>query len=68
MSGARRPIIFISYSHKDEPEKPGKSETEWLTFVVGFLRAAFPDNGATIWLDRLMPGGADWNAEIERRL
>jgi hypothetical protein len=56
-SAIRKPIIFISYSHKNEPEKPGRDEKQWLTFVVGFLRAAFPDDGATIWLDRLMPAG-----------
>jgi len=27
MCGAKKPIIFISYSHKDEPEKPRAGET-----------------------------------------
>ena len=68
MSGARKPIVFISYSHLDEPEKPSEANPQWATFVIGYLRAAFPDDGAVIWIDRLMPGGADWQAEIKRKL
>ena len=62
---ARKPIIFISYAHRDEPDDDG---TLWCTYVVGFLRAAFPNDGAEIWLDKLIEGGADWNPEIERKL
>ena len=39
MSELRRPIVFISYSHLDEPEKPAEGEVQWLTFAVGFLHA-----------------------------
>ena len=26
-----KPIIFISYAHADEPEKPVEGEVKWLT-------------------------------------
>ena len=28
-----KPVIFISYSHKDEPEHPTDGEIQWLSFV-----------------------------------
>ena len=65
---ARKPILFISYSHLDEPERPGEGEVRWLSFVVGHLRRAEKHGAVEIWLDRLMEGGADWESEIERKL
>ena len=40
MADAVKPVIFISYSHKDEPEKPGLDEGEvwWLRCVGEFLQ------------------------------
>ena len=38
-TGADKPIIFISYAHEDEPEKPAKGEIKWLSFVTGYLQA-----------------------------
>jgi hypothetical protein len=35
-----KPIIFISYAHADEPEKPAEGEMKWLSFVTGYLRPA----------------------------
>src|SRR5271163_3174385 len=64
----RKPILFISYSHLDEPEDPGEGEVRWLSFVVGHLRPAKKHGAVEIWLDRLMEGGADWSQEIERKL
>ena len=32
-----KPIIFISYAHADEPEKPAEGEIKWLSFVTGYL-------------------------------
>jgi len=37
---SRKPILFISYSHLDEPERPGEGEVRWLSFVVGHLKPA----------------------------
>jgi hypothetical protein len=41
------PVIFISYSHKDEPAHPGPDDVQWLSFVLSqwFSAAA--------WLGRL---------------
>ena len=64
----RKPILFISYSHLDEPESPGEGEVRWLSFVVGHLRPAEKHGAVEIWLDRLIEGGADWEREIERKL
>jgi hypothetical protein len=36
-SHSNKPIIFISYAHLDGPPKP---RTQWLTFVMGYLRPA----------------------------
>jgi TIR domain-containing protein len=63
-----KPIIFISYAHADEPEKPGEGEIKWLSFVTGYLRPAIKHGAVDLWLDRLMPGGADLDREIEQKL
>jgi hypothetical protein len=65
---SREPILFISYSQLDEPERPGEGQVRWLSFVVGHLRPAEKHGAVEIWLDRQMPGGADWEREIERKL
>ena len=61
-----KPVIFISYAHLDEPEKPRDGEVQWLSFVTGFLEPAEKRGGITVWTDRLMPGGAEWNAETRQ--
>jgi hypothetical protein len=66
MSSAK-PIIFISYAHADEPEKPRGEEVQWLTFVMRFLRPAVKSGAFTMWVDRQMPGGTEWDEEIEPR-
>jgi hypothetical protein len=63
-----KPIIFISYAHKDEPEKPAAGEIKWLTFVLDFLKPAVKHGVFEFWVDRQMTGGADWQAEIEQKL
>ena len=63
-----RPVIFISYAHADEPEKPAEGEVRWLSFVMRFLRPAVKDGVFDLWVDRHMKGGADWEAEIETKL
>jgi hypothetical protein len=64
----RKPILFISYAHADEPERPGPEEIQWLSFVTGYLRPALKHGAVEIWVDRLMKGGDDWDKEIERKL
>ena len=63
-----KPVIFISYAHADEPEKPAEGEVKWLSFVTGHLRPAVKQGAVDIWIDRLMRGGDDWDADIERKL
>jgi hypothetical protein len=38
--GTAKPVIFISYSHKDEPELPRDGEIQWLSFVRTYLQPA----------------------------
>jgi len=63
-----KPVIFISYSHKDEPEKPSDGEVQWLSFVRTYLQPAVKNGIVALWVDRNMPGGTKWDAEIERNL
>jgi len=63
-----KPLIVISYAHEDEPERPTEGEVKWLSFVTGYLRPATKHGAVDLWLDRLMPGGADWEREIEQKL
>jgi len=65
---SRKPLIVISYAHVDEPEKPAEGEVKWLSFVSGYLRPAIKQGAVDLWIDRLMPGGADWEGEIEQKL
>ena len=32
-----KPIVFVSYAHRDEPEKPGPEGFAWLSFVLEYL-------------------------------
>ena len=63
-----KPIIFISYAHADEPEKPAEGEIKWLSFVTGYLRPAVKHGAVDLWIDRLMRGGDAWDPKIERQL
>ncbi len=62
-----KPLIVISYAHADEPEKPAEGEVKWLSFVTGYLRPAIKHGAVDLWIDRLLPGGADWEREIEQK-
>jgi hypothetical protein len=64
----KKPLIVISYAHEDEPEDPAEGEVKWLSFVASYLRPAIKHGAVDLWLDRLMPGGADWEREIEQKL
>src|SRR5262245_45830693 len=63
-----RPVIFISYAHADEPDKPAEGEVQWLSFVRRYLQPAAKDGIFDIWEDRQMMGGADWELEIDQKL
>jgi hypothetical protein len=65
---SEKPLIFISYSHKDEPEHPRDGEIQWLSFVRTYLQPAVKHGIVELWVDRDIAGGADWNFEIEENL
>jgi hypothetical protein len=62
-----KPIIFISYAHKDEPERP-EPGFQWLIYVQSFLQPAVKGGIFELWVDRQMTGGAAWEKEIEDKL
>ena len=69
-SDSIKPLVFISYAHLDEPDPPedaAAGKIRWLTFVMKFLRPGVKGRKYEVWMDRLMPGGADWNPEIEAK-
>src|SRR5216684_1505041 len=64
-----KPVIFISFSHKDEPEKPGPDEVAWLSFVQSFLEPVVKMTGVfDLWADHHLHGGDELNPEIARKL
>jgi tetratricopeptide (TPR) repeat protein len=63
-----KPTVFISYSHKDEPDNPTVGEEKWLTFVQKYLAPAVKGGRFELWVDRHLTGGADLDPEIERKL
>jgi hypothetical protein len=63
-----KPKIFISYAHLDEPERPVEGEIKWLSFVVRFLRVSERQDEFEVFTDQLIPGGVDWDPEIEEKL
>jgi hypothetical protein len=67
-SDSTKPLVFISYAHLDEPENPAPGEVRWLSFVMDFLRPGEKGRRYTVWIDRLMPVGADWNPDIEAKI
>jgi tetratricopeptide (TPR) repeat protein len=66
MPSETKPLVFISYAHLDEPDPP--EQPRWLSFVMDFLRPGEKGRRYTVWIDRLMPGGADWSPEIEAKV
>src|ERR1700758_4161921 len=54
-----KPIIFISYSHKDR---------RWLEFVQGHLQVAVTNDHFETWDDRRIEGGGDWAKDIDAAL
>jgi hypothetical protein len=54
----KQPIVFISYSHLDEPDEflhPG--ETRWLSYVSSHLKPAAAHGKLERWDDRRIDGG-----------
>jgi hypothetical protein len=63
-----KPVIFISYSHKDEPEQESDGKVQWLSFVRTYLQPAVKHGVFDLWVDRHLPGGADWDPKTEKKL
>jgi hypothetical protein len=66
-----QPVVFISYSHKDEPNQPQQGEVPWLSEILSYLSPALKHGcPATyeLWDDRQIAGGSDWRAEIDKKL
>jgi tetratricopeptide (TPR) repeat protein len=63
-----KPVIFISFSHKDEPEKPGPDEVAWLSFVQSFLEPAVTAKVFDLWADDHLHGSDELDPEIARKL
>jgi tetratricopeptide (TPR) repeat protein len=66
--GTAKPVIFISYSSKDEPEHPRSGEVKWRTYVQSFLAPKVKNGVFDIWVDEYIAGGAAWKEEIKQKL
>jgi hypothetical protein len=63
----KKPVIFISYSHKDEPERDPDGEIHWLGDILSYVAPAV--NGTyELWTDEDIAGGADWESKIKEKL
>ncbi len=68
-SPSAKPVIFISYSHKDEPEQPRDDEIQWLSFVLTYLQPAVKDGiHRPVGRSTHAAAGRDWEPEIEQKL
>ena len=67
-TASTKPVIFISYSHKDEPDHPHGEEVAWLSFVRDYLQPAIKHGVFDLFVDEHVPGGAALKPEIEARL
>jgi hypothetical protein len=68
-TGAEKPSIFISYSHKDEPDPVLQPAADrWLTFVTSHLGPAQAHGHLKTWDDRAIEGGGDWRRQIDDAL
>jgi hypothetical protein len=63
-----KPVIFISYSHKDEPEKPREGELAWLTFAADHLRQLVKHDVVELFFDQHLSGGVNWRPETQAKL
>jgi hypothetical protein len=62
-----KPVIFISYSHKDEPDRAPEGDIYWLTEIQKYLAPA-TKGVFTLGNDEDMAAGADWKKEIKDKL
>jgi hypothetical protein len=63
-----KPIVFVSYAHRDQPEKPGPEGFAWLSFVLEYLNVGRRAGAFDLWVDTQMMGGANWRADIKAKL
>lgn len=63
-----KPVIFVSYSHKDEPEKPGSDDVAWMTFVLSFLAPVVKAGIFELWTDQHLHGGEVLDSAIKEKL
>lgn len=54
-----KPLVFISYSHKDEIEKEQ---------LVAHLKVLETSGLIELWVDDKIEGGADWELEIKQKI
>jgi hypothetical protein len=66
-STTTKPVIFISYSHKDEPERSSDGDMHWLREIQAYLALA-TNSTFELWSDEEIDGGANWEAEIKKKL
>ncbi|MEA2818303.1 MAG: hypothetical protein QOJ86_307 [Bradyrhizobium sp.] len=63
----KKPVIFVSYSHKDEPEQDPDGNIHWLRDILSYVAPAV--NGTyELWTDEDITGGADWESNIKEKL
>jgi tetratricopeptide (TPR) repeat protein len=63
----KKPVIFISYSHKDEPERDPDGDIHWLEDILSYVAPAV--NGTyELWTDEDITGGTDWESKIKEKL
>src|SRR5689334_12954991 len=68
-NSAKTPTIFISYSHKDEPDPALYPNADrWLTFVTSPLGPAQAHGHLELWDDRAIEGGGHWKKQIDDAL
>lgn len=60
-----KPVIFISYSHKDEPAKPKYGQVQWRTFVQSYLQPAMANGEVHLFVDEDIRPGVDWRAKTQ---
>jgi tetratricopeptide (TPR) repeat protein len=63
----KKPVIFVSYSHKDEPEHDSDGDIHWLRDILSYVAPAV--NGTyELWTDEDIVGGSDWETKIKEKL
>jgi hypothetical protein len=62
------PLIFVSYSHKDEPLELSAYQVQWHSYVMRFLKSAFPAAELSPWSDQNILGSQDWDHRINDAL